>query len=252
MPVYFQDREIKAVTFDFWWTLFVDANGRADDSVLNLRLEYITEMASLFNLKVRLEDAEKAFDAGRKYFEMRHKNGIFVSPEELTSKIFFELGISLKPHEARLIAEKLSHMGIYSKLKALDGAEDLLAFLKSKDIKTAVISDTVMTKGRHLTWHLRRHRLLRYFDHLVYSDEVASVKPNRVPFETAAKKLDVKPMQCLHIGDFPWSDIEGALNCGFCAVQFVGGGSPEARNIHPEADFVAKNFKEILLTLKVE
>lgn len=250
MAVFFSGRKIDAVTFDFWWTLFRDADGRADTSVEKLRLDYIIDIAKLYGRKICYQHARDAFEAARQFFEENHKKAKFVSPVSLTKRLFLNLDIKLSNHEARIISERLSHLGINSRLVLIEGAEELVRFLKYHSVRIGLISDTVMTKGRHLVWHLRKHGMLNYFDYLVFSDEIHAVKPNPIVFNLATQKLGASPENCLHIGDFPWSDIEGAKRSGLAAVQFIGGLSPEAKNIHPNADFVAKNFKEVISVLR--
>jgi putative hydrolase of the HAD superfamily len=250
VAVFFCGKRIDAITFDFWWTLFKDADGRADTSVQKLRLDFIIDIARLYGRKVDTQDARDAFEAARQFFEENHKEGRFISPVTITRRLFSDLDIELAPHEARIVSERLSQLGIYARLILIEGGDELIRFLKNRGVRIGLISDTVMTKGRHLVWHLRKHKIISFFDYLVFSDEIGVVKPNNIVFSIAAEKLGAQPENCLHIGDFPWSDIEGAKRSGFFAVQFTGGFGPEAENIHPDADFVAKSFKEVIQLLR--
>lgn len=236
---------MKAVTFDFWWTLFVDGQGEAGASVRDLRLSYIRDIAWLKGKEVTRKDCETAFFAAREFFKQRHTKGIFTSPEKFTERIFSGIDVHLSPAECRNIAGHLSYLGKYMKLIPVDGSIETLQTLKSRGYRIGLISDTVLTTGRYLTDFLRKYGMLKYFDFLVFSDRVEMVKPDRGVFLYAARKLGIEPEQAIHVGDFPWSDIEGALKAGFTAVQFTGADGPEKENVHPRADHVIENLADL-------
>lgn len=233
------------MTFDFWWTLFVDRDGEAGRSVRELRLSYIEEVARLKGRNVSREESDRAFYNAREYFKRRHIQGLFTSPEKLTEKIFEELGIGLLPFELRQVASHLSYLGKYMELIPIEGAVEVLDYLKGRGYRIGLISDTVLTTGRYLTDFLRQFGLLRYFDYLVFSDRVEMVKPDRRIFLHAVSKLNASPEEAVHIGDFPWSDIEGALSAGFKAIQFTGANGPEKNNIHPGAEAVIEDLRDL-------
>ncbi|MCX7831345.1 MAG: HAD family hydrolase [Actinobacteria bacterium] len=250
MQVKILDRKIKAVTFDFWWTLFKDKNGSADGNDYHWRLEYLQEVCKSKGASKTKHEISLAYNEGRKFFEQHHKKGLFTSSEEVLQVVFNHLGIKLEKPELRQISNNISHFGSLSELVLLEGALEVLRFLKENNVRIGLISDTVLTKGKHLVVHLRRHGILKYFDYLVFSDEVGAVKPNPYIFNYALKKLGAYPEESAHIGDFPWSDIEGALNIGCLAIQYIGGNGPERNNIHPKANIVIESFYDILKIAK--
>lgn len=242
-------KSIKAVTFDFWWTLFRDKNGLADSSVLNDRIDYLQKICLSKKAFRTRKQVKEAYFKGREFFERNHRKGVFTSPESLMKKIFHELDIKIEEPEARVIGEWVSYLGSFASLELMPHADELLKKLKEKNVKVGLISDTVFTKGKHLVYHLRRHGVLRFFDYLVFSDEVGFVKPQKEVFKTALNFLKARPQESMHIGDFPWSDIEGAKNYGMVAIQFTGGKGPEKDNFHPKSDLVVKSFKEIIVMI---
>lgn len=246
MAVKFLGREIEAITFDFWWTLFKDKDGLADSSVYDLRVDYLSRFCEQKGKKRSKAEISRSFEEARAFFERRHKSEIYTSAEDVVSFLLNELGVRANNHEVRFLANQLSYLGSLSQLVLLEGAEELLFYLKSRGVKIGLISDTVLTKGRHLVNHMRKAGVLKYFDALVFSDEVHRVKPDREMFKTAMKKLQAHPLNSAHIGDFPWSDIEGALRSEMIAIQYTGGNGPEKENIHPKANFVIKNFLDLI------
>lgn len=245
MTVRIFGREIEAVTFDFWWTLFRDKNGLADTSVADLRIELISRFCRQKGECRSINEIKAALEGGREFFEVRHKKRLFTSTEDVVARILSILGVDFQQHEIRLLANQISHLGSLSELEMLEGARAVIEKLKLSGVRIAIISDTVLTKGRHLLFHLRRAGILKYFDVLSFSDEVRAVKPNREIFEATLKRLQTEPENALHIGDFPWSDIEGAKNMGMLAFQYIGGMGPEKNNIHPKADLVLENFLDM-------
>jgi FMN phosphatase YigB (HAD superfamily) len=70
---------------------------------------------------------------------------------------------------------------------------------------------------------LERHGLLRFFDHLAFSDEVGHYKPARAIFESALAGLrTMEPTRCVHVGDRLRTDVEGARNLGMGSVRYRG------------------------------
>ena len=93
----------------------------------------------------------------------------------------------------------------------------LLDGLKARDIRMAVVSNfdsrlVPVLKGLRLTDRLRA---------VVYSTQVGTAKPGTAIFESAAEQLQVRTSACLHIGDNPEADLEGARTAGMQARLIV-------------------------------
>ncbi len=58
-----------------------------------------------------------------------------------------------------------------------------------------------------------------YCDIVVVSGDVGVHKPDPALFVYTAKKLGLKPQECLYVGDHPVNDIQGALSAGMKAVR---------------------------------
>lgn len=57
-----------------------------------------------------------------------------------------------------------------------------------------------------------------YFEHVVFSWQVRSAKPDRRIFRHALELMDVRPSQALHVGDSVEEDVRGARRAGMRAV----------------------------------
>ncbi len=56
--------------------------------------------------------------------------------------------------------------------------------------------------------------LLHHFDVLVFSEDIASRKPDEQIFLHAASKMNVEPEKCLYVGDYYFADVFGADKAG--------------------------------------
>jgi len=61
--------------------------------------------------------------------------------------------------------------------------------------------------------------LLPFFDALVFSFEVGSVKPEPAIYLEACRSLGVSPDRCLFVGDGNGRELEGAMDLGMTAVR---------------------------------
>ena len=88
--------------------------------------------------------------------------------------------------------------------------------------KLGIISDTIHTTGRGLRYLLQRQGLLRFFNYMLFSDEIGASKPEPEVFRQAAFGLGAAPHQIVHIGDRESNDIIGPLSIGMNAILFTG------------------------------
>lgn len=78
------------------------------------------------------------------------------------------------------------------------GALDLLKYLKSKNIKTALATSA---KRERLNVQLKESPIVQYFDTIVCGDDVVNSKPNPEIFLKAAGIIKVVPEKCIVIED---------------------------------------------------
>lgn len=96
-----------------------------------------------------------------------------------------------------------------------DGLFELLDFLKSKGIKTALCTSTTKQSAART---LRISGTLPYFDELVCAEDVKRGKPYPDPFLKAAEKLGLKPENCLALED-SINGIKSAYTAGMITVM---------------------------------
>ena len=101
----------------------------------------------------------------------------------------------------------------------LDNASEVLAKLKSWDLRMALICNTGRTPGKTLRIILEQLNLAKYLSVQTFSDEVGLRKPRPEIFECTLRALGVEPSEALHVGDMLDSDIVGARDFGMRAVH---------------------------------
>lgn len=101
------------------------------------------------------------------------------------------------------------------------GIEDFLDYLKSKHIRTGVISNISYDPSVVAE---RINRLLpeNSFEFIMASSNYLFRKPNRRIFDLALEKADLKPEEVWYIGDQYECDVKGALNAGLFPVWYIG------------------------------
>ncbi|MBW2991665.1 TIGR02253 family HAD-type hydrolase [Candidatus Woesearchaeota archaeon] len=96
-------------------------------------------------------------------------------------------------------------------LTPFPGTKRTLIKLKEKGMKLAIITDAPKLKA----WlRLSAMKIDDFFDVVVAKEDTGRAKPSRLPFRAVLKQLDLKPEQCLMVGDMPQKDIKGARSLG--------------------------------------
>ncbi len=130
------------------------------------------------------------------------------------------------------------------RIKVFPGMKQLLADLKSKGVKTAVVT----SRAKVTTIEgLEHYGLFEYIDALVTCDDTDKHKPDPEPVNIALKKLSSKPENALMIGDSKF-DIMCARNAGVKSV-LVGWQlalTPEEINGESGPDYIIEKAEEIL------
>ena len=122
-----------------------------------------------------------------------------------------------------------------------DGLFELLDFLKSKGIKTALCTSTTESSA---TRTLRISETLPYFDELVCAEDVERGKPYPDPFLKAAEKLGMNPGECLALED-SINGIKSAYTAGMVTVMIPDLIEP-TDEIRPMCYQILPSLKEVI------
>lgn len=111
----------------------------------------------------------------------------------------------------------------------------VLTGLRSRGIRTGVLSNTLWPRG----WHedvFRRDGVLHLIDGAVYSSEIDWTKPHPEAFLAAISAAGATdPARCVFVGDRPWDDIHGAKSVGMRAVLLPNEAVPPFAAARPDA-----------------
>lgn len=99
----------------------------------------------------------------------------------------------------------------------IDGVPELLEKLYSLGIRTAVISNNMMS-GESLELALKRWIPSAKFEFVLTSADILLTKPSNNIFITAAKYARLDPSDCWYCGDGKIPDVYGASDCGMAPV----------------------------------
>jgi putative hydrolase of the HAD superfamily len=124
----------------------------------------------------------------------------------------------------------------------------LLAGLRERGVKVAVLSNTLWTRGYHEEV-FRRDGVLDLIDGAVYSSELPYTKPHPEAFLAAMSSIEVDdPTECVMVGDRPFDDIHGAKELGMRAVLVPHSAIPPSQHGHTmgEPDAVVQRLGQVL------
>ncbi len=108
---------------------------------------------------------------------------------------------------------------IFARGRRYPDAPPVLESLRSKSVKTAIVSNTPWgSPGALWREELARLGLDVWVDAAVFCTDVGWRKPARAIFEHALERLQVEPQDCLFVGDDPRWDLAGPRALGMEAI----------------------------------
>ena len=104
-----------------------------------------------------------------------------------------------------------------SSRQVIDGISELLDELDSLGIRTAVISNNMMS-GESLSLAIKRWIPSAKFEFCLTSADILFTKPSKSIFVTALKYAGLEPSDCWYCGDSIIPDVYGSSACGILPV----------------------------------
>lgn len=139
--------------------------------------------------------------------------------------------------------ELMSGCGVHnSRIK--EGAVDFLRYLKSNNMKTAVVSSSPQERVIN---NLNNYDLVRYFDYVISASSVENNKPYKDIYEFAIKQTGYLPEECACIEDSP-NGLMSARAAG-CYTIMIPDLSPYQEKLSDIVDLHVNNFNELLTLL---
>lgn len=210
----------KAITFDFWQTLYADTlenwQKRQAIRVDNCHKYLINQGYSckVSDIEIGMEDAYGV--ATSRWHQHRG-----VSVQTCMLKFAETLELTLDETEIASLIVCLGNAFLASPPILISHIKPVLARL-SENCPLGIISDSALTPGSYARQLMERDEILHYFSAFTFSDETERTKPEVVQFNSTLQQLNAKPEDAVHIGDIVRTDIVGAKNAGMKAIRFAG------------------------------
>jgi len=209
---------LRAVTFDFWSTLFADPRGREREA---LRSTVLADALAAAGLQASGQALDEGLRAAWDHFDSvwlrEHRTP---SCAELVDAILRSLRVQLPDDLLQPLVERFA--GRY---------------------RLAIICDTGYSPGAVLRELLERHDMLAHFEYTYFSNEHGMSKPDTRVFIHVLEELGVRPAEAAHVGDIQRTDIAGAQAAGMSAVHFVGANNTDVA--HSTGDVMVSHFEEL-------
>lgn len=89
-----------------------------------------------------------------------------------------------------------------------------------EEIKKAGYKVGLISNGSHNVQYakLKLLGIENYFDEIIICGDLNTKKPNIMPFEVMAKKLDITPHNLVYVGDHPVNDVDASRRAGYVPV----------------------------------
>jgi putative hydrolase of the HAD superfamily len=231
---------LKAVTFDFWNTLFVDVHGRDRERLRAGSLRAELETLGHAVPQTTLDDSLRAgFDFFDRVWVAEHRTP---SCGELVDSILAVLGARLPEAARERLVRRFELLVLDLPPEPMPGAAYALPLLAER-YRLAVVCDTGYSPGSVLRELLELNGMLAYFEYLYFSNEHGMSKPDVRVFQHTLAALDVRAPEAAHVGDIQRTDIAGAQAAGMAAVHFIGANNHDAGR--STADLLVRHFDEL-------
>lgn len=208
----------KMILFDYGQTLIAE---QKFDGVKGTEavLQYATRNKyhlSAEQVQAKANEINREF--GRFDLEKRHLRQIEIPNTMFTPYLYESQGIeiALSNSEIDTVFWNAAAPGIPT-----EGISDFLEYLKSKGIRTGVISNISYDPSVVAE---RINRLLpeNAFEFIITSSNYIFRKPNRRIFDLALEKAELQSDEVWYIGDQYECDVKGSLSAGLLPVWYIG------------------------------
>ncbi len=212
---------IRGVTFDLWQTLLMD----------NRELGLARMQVRLDGAKQVLEEVGEEFseDQIREAYRQCYRTCHDIRAEERDVTFREQIEIFIGHIDAGLVErlpERVIEQITTTYADSLfdypppphPDAVSVLDNVRESGYRIALISNTGMTPGVTFRAYMEQLGMLKYFDVLIFSDEVRLAKPSREIFLQTIAQLGVPTEEVVHVGDHLLNDVLGARQVGLKTI----------------------------------
>ncbi len=205
------NRKPEMILFDVGGTLFNDGKCNPAEGFEKLRLRAVN--SDITNGTELAEYWEEYLD---EVSGIKSKSGItldiplsaVISYASLNTGLVFDIPMA----EQEEIFDRYN-----SSRRVIDGVPELLSELDSLGIRTAVISNNMMS-GESLSLAIKRWIPSADFEFCLTSADILFTKPSKNIFNAALNRAQLNPSDCWYCGDGKIPDVYGSSLCGMTPV----------------------------------
>ena len=235
--------QVKTITVDLWGTLLFDGPS-SDNRYKKRRLADIASLLAAAGVTVSTAALDRAYDESGTYLGRVWATHRDVPVDDHIRAILAAINPGLPKHVPPTLMTSLIEAYSQPILVVPPAVDDTaLAALESLNVggyTLALISNVMRTPGVSLRRLLERFRLLRYFQHTTFSDEVRIRKPAPEIFHLTLRAVAGAPETSVHVGDDPILDVQGAQAAGMRVVQVTS-----SRTRRPRPDLTISRLAEL-------
>ena len=221
--------EVDAVTFDDFGTLRYSASEQED--IIYPIFRALSKRGIRLTEKTFLRRYFKVDAIYRKKLRETSRESLL---DDMIADVLKPLGFKSKVHK-NAIRESVDYGLSTRSVKWYPDAVSVLSTLRRKGYKLGLISNTHWRFLESL-----RTKMERTFDVTTLSYEHGYAKPHPSIFLATLKKLGVEANRCLHVGDDPVADVQGAKNVGMKTV-FI-----KRTTLEADADIIIERLGQLL------
>lgn len=190
-------------------------------------------------------DSVKKFGGNKDFIWEHHYQYIGVPTSETFFAIRKEYGLTVNFEE--FVGDYRRGYRVIIDREGLAAAPGVVAFLEK--LKKEKIPFAIGTGGRRESTKqiLERTGLYKYFSIIITADDVAQGKPHPETFLLAAQDLNVRPHNCVVIGD-SINDVLGAKSAGMKVIAITDKSYIEDPNL-ASPDLEVKKFSDITINM---
>jgi putative hydrolase of the HAD superfamily len=227
--------KVQTITVDLWGTLLFDRPS-TDNRYKKRRLADLESLLAAAGVTVSTSALDRAYEESGAYLNRIWATQRDVPVDDHIRAILAAIDPGLPrrvpPPLMTALIEAYSRPILVVPPAVDDTALAALESLSGGGYKLALISNVLRTPGAALRRLLERFRLLGYFQHTTFSDEVRIRKPAPEIFHLTLRAMAGEPETSVHVGDDPILDVQGARAAGMRVIQVTS--SSAARGPRPD------------------
>ncbi len=229
---------IRAVTFDFWGTLYREL---PEASGVRTRKRAVALAQAT---GAPLADAERVLrETAEEFLRIHMHEHRTLTPQDAVRLATAALGVPLSGRAADELASFFATVILEHPPVPIDNALNAVRAAAAR-VPVGVISDTGISPGSSLRRLLEKDGFLPCLRCISFSDELGVAKPQPPMFIRTAAALGVAPNELLHLGDLEFSDIVGVHAQGGTAGLFAG--VNERYLAETKADHIFRSWQEFI------